>query len=65
MVSFECVNKMLYLRSCPKCLTGAMGLEYDYFCDRLYCWMCGYSKYINKPDKRSKSFDRDTRTLDK
>lgn len=36
-------REMLRLKSCPKCKTGAVGLDRDYHGWYVYCIQCGYS----------------------
>ena len=45
---------MLYFRSCPRCKTGAIQLESDFFGDYLSCVNCGFQK--NSTSMRKSDF---------
>ena len=46
---------MIRLKSCPRCETGAIVVNKDYFGDNIMCLQCGYMKDLDN-DYRLKDF---------
>ena len=38
---------MIWFKSCPRCETGAVVLDKDYFGEHILCLQCGYMKDLD------------------